>query len=394
MTGGVVGGTVGARGAATLEARSAVAALARRDDGIPGLAVLLDDEALSLALGREVTITRVRYKAGTSVLAAFAGPAGHGWAAAYSGPDKVRPGQRRGGEVTLLSGVAHGVTGPVFADRALRLAVRDAERGDPSLLDAAVIVRHNPGRRLVVADSSRVAKLFAVAPADPAAPARTDELLRRHGVPVLAQTRLGERAWSTPRWGVGDLSERPSAAAARRAGAALARLHRVPAPSGARPSDVPGDATAAARAIDAVLPHLGSRAHRVAEHVHRRAADAPAPRQVLVHGDFSADQVLVDAAGDVRMIDFDRAGLGDPARDLAGYAVDAALRGSGTLAFGDLLGGYAAEGGAAAAADAAAWQQWIPACALSRAIEPFRRCAPDWPQQVERALALAEEGMP
>lgn len=396
---GATGHTIGDASGDAPDARRAIDDLARRDRGIPGLAVLLDDRALSDALGRPVSITRVRYKPGTSILAAFTaadGADGDGWAAAYDGPDKVRPKSSRRGDVTLLAGVEHAATGPVLTDRALRAAVREAERADPGLLVGATVVRHNPGRRLVLADASRVTKLYAAEPPDPA---RLGDLLRDHGVPVLPQTRLGGHVWSAPRWGIGDLSERPAATAARAArgaGAALARLHRVPAPPEIRAldpqRDAGADARAAARAIEAVLPHLGDRAHRVAADVQRLDGHGPAA-SVLVHGDFSADQVLVDAADDVRIIDFDRVAHGDPARDLASYAVDATLRGAG-FAFGDLLGGYAAEGGAAAVAVAASWQRWVPACALGRAIEPFRRCLPDWPQHVERALALAEGGMP
>ena len=40
---------------------------------------------------------------------------------------------------------------------------------------------------------------------------------------------------------------------------------------------------------------------------------------MLVHGDFSADQVLVNGAA-VRIIDFDRVRTADPAMDLGSFA--------------------------------------------------------------------------
>ncbi len=41
------------------------------------------------------------------------------------------------------------------------------------------------------------------------------------------------------------------------------------------------------------------------------------PVRAPVHGDFSADQVVIDASGDATLIDLDSARLGDPASDLA-----------------------------------------------------------------------------
>jgi len=106
-------------------------------------------------------------------------------------------------------------------------------------------------------------------------------------------------------------------------------------------------------------------------------------RSVVVHGDFSADQVLV---GDgVRLIDFDRVRADEPERDLGGLL---AAEPDGSSLAGALLDAYRAAGGAV---DEEALRRRTVESVLLRAVEPFRTAQPDWRERVEAAVARAEE---
>ncbi|QLD11518.1 phosphotransferase family protein [Microbacterium oleivorans] len=364
----------------------ALARLRERDPRVPGLGTLLDADALGAVLGHPVHLRRVRYKPATSVIAAFDSPHGAGWAAAYDGPDKARVSSVPHRRADPVPGIAHAVTGTARTDRALAPAMRELDRARPGELTGAQLLRHNPGRRLVLAEAGGGAIVKVVArAADRLRPDALAVLLSDVGVPVLPAERLTDRAWRAPYWGEGDLTVAPSPDAAFRAGAALAALHRAPTPVAARPVTGPSDAAAAATAIAAVLPELASRAAALAA---RHPAGGP---ERVVHGDFSADQVLVGADGEVRLIDFDRLGTGDPMRDLAGFAVEERMRLGASPLIGELIEGYRAAGGEL---DDARLRAWVPLCALGRAIEPFRRCDPDWPALVDRALAVGEGWTP
>ncbi len=362
-------------------AARAAARLARADPAVAGLGTLLDPHLLSEALGAEVRLTRLRYKAGTSIVAAVQSDEGPRWVAAYDGPDKAGKALRHGGGVRPVDSIAHAVTGPALSDRALARAVRSVESRSAGLARRAAVLRYNPHRRLVLdAGAHGIVKLTHH-------PVDRVLALHRHlfdrGVAVLEPRGLGSRAWSAPRWGIGDLSEVPSTDSAERAGAVLASLHGVGAAPGLVMADAAAEAAAAAAAVGGVLPELAERASAL-------VACAPVTgRATVVHGDFSADQVLV---GDgVRVIDLDRCGGGDPMRDLASFAADELLRTGRRVLSDALVAGYR---GAQGVVDGDALRRWLPVCVLLRAIEPFRRGDPEWPARVHAAVALAEETAP
>ncbi|MCJ1696059.1 phosphotransferase [Rathayibacter caricis] len=358
---------------------AAVADLARRDPSLPALASLLDPTRLAEALGHPALVTRRRWKRGADVVVAFDAPDGPAWIAAYADPAKLEKTRERAARIGVVlreHPELGAVSGPVRADRELSPTLRRLARREPALLDGARVLRHNPHRRLVLADGSRVVKIVAPGAASRVADvARVQAALAGHGVPVLVPTVIRDGASATEWWGDGDLAERPSVDAAAAAGVALARLHAVhdvPVPDGSV------DETAVAvRALADLVPSLAARLERLAA-----ALPVVGRRRCLVHGDFSADQVLV---GDgVRLIDFDRVRIDEPERDLGGLLA-AEPRGS---ALGPaLLDAYRRAGGVV---DPEALRRRTASSLLLRAVEPFRTARPDWRESVEAAVARAE----
>jgi aminoglycoside phosphotransferase (APT) family kinase protein len=125
------------------------------------------------------------------------------------------------------------------------------------------------------------------------------------------------------------------------------------------------------------------------------AGDPHGPQHVLVHGDFSADQVLVDGPA-IRIIDFDRARTSDPARDLGSFAAvediaDAAgaVPVAGGRQTAQLIDGYREAGGHVSQARVEAWAAFR---LFLNSVDPFRNRASDWPAEtdwhIRRALEL------
>ncbi|MWV49477.1 phosphotransferase [Rathayibacter sp. VKM Ac-2803] len=364
---------------------AAVAALALRDPALPGLGALLHPDRLADALGHPVRVTRRRWKPGTEIVVAFESAEGHGWIAAWADPAKQAKTRQRaagvGAELRELPALG-ALTGPVLADRALAPTLRRILEREPALLATGRILRHNPHRRLVLAEGGRVVKIVPRESADAAEGVlRVQTALAARGLPVPAPVSLLRGASSTLWWGDGDLTRpaRGAEASAAVAGAALARLHAVadvPVPSGT--ADEIG---AAAAALAALAPELGPRLERLAGAVSRSTG-----RSTVVHGDFSADQVLV---GDgVRIIDFDRVRRDEPERDLGSFL--AAEPGGSRL--GDaLIEAYRHAGGSI---DDGVLRRRTAGAILLRAVEPFRTATPDWRERVEAELARAETVLP
>lgn len=116
------------------------------------------------------------------------------------------------------------------------------------------------------------------------------------------------------------------------------------------------------------------------------------PHQI-VHGDYSADQVLIDDAG-VSLIDWDRMGLGPGVIDLGRFAA--------TMTMADLVAGtetaeelMAPVIEAYAAASRSDPRPHMPASSalalLELACEPFRRRAVGWSDLLVRAVRTASD---
>ena len=162
-------------------------------------------------------------------------------------------------------------------------------------------------------------------------------------------------------------------------GVALAELHQALPP---RPAEARPDARALRRVLSelsALLPELRPRATALLRTLEARAPRPTAGRPV--HGDFSADQVIVGVDGRIGVTDWDRAGWGDPGADLG------SLRAAGMSepAYATVLEGYARVRPVPASA------QWHGvAAAVQRLTEPLRQSRVHWRSEIGARLAQAE----
>ncbi len=149
-----------------------------------------------------------------------------------------------------------------------------------------------------------------------------------------------------------------------------------------------------AEEVGFVLPQLADQVGELAERLGGQLTDAPL-LDCPLHGDFSANQVLVDGPG-MAVIDFDMARRGDPAVDLGNFIAQAeryALRGE--LAVGRvewlrsaLLEGYCR---ATDGPPPARTGLYTAVRLLWRARYPFRTREPECLQRTESLLDRVEE---
>lgn len=381
--------------------------------------VLLDADAVSDLVGGPVQVRHLRHKPGLSTTgalmtrdkdvvdaAATHGPEVLGWVQACwpSHLGKVRNAVRRAAErgqhvwVEQLPGSEIWlVWGGIDSDPRLHRALDPLRPVFGAISDAVArgslgVLRYNPHRRLVLrhelgGGARQVLRVTAEKKA------RHDAVLSRlHdvGVPVLKPLRRPDRRVSVWPWhGTGNLAEVGDPHLARHAahatGQALARWHQV-VDGGAQPWTPAAERAPlhaqveALRMLDVVASEQCS---MLSEQVLRRlVAEVPAGATTYVHGDCSADQVLVDPGSDIRIIDLDRARTAPPAADLGDFAASELLRG-GTLAR-PLLDGYAAAG--ALVPSGPELTLWTARALLTRVVEPFRAGSADWLPQVRGRL--------
>jgi aminoglycoside phosphotransferase (APT) family kinase protein len=178
-------------------------------------------------------------------------------------------------------------------------------------------------------------------------------------------------------------------------GAALAALH-AQQPDGlnrwTREAEV-ADLVSLSSEIGFIWPQLARRADDVARRLGAKLADAPA-EHCTVHGDFSANQVLVGER-EVAIIDLDWACYGDPADDLGNFIAQAerfALREELSPSRVELLRDALLKGYVRAAHRPLPERVGLyTAVQLFRRTRfPFRTREPDWPQRTEALLERAE----
>ncbi len=400
-------------------------------DWVRGAAV--DGEAgseLARLLGDDVRLEHLRYKPGYSLFARVIPTAGGSprWMVLFApdAQDKIAKLRRAAARsdidlvdtpvpdhpaCTLLSG-------PVGADLRLRRRLRSV-RGlvDRDGAPRGRVLAYNPWKRVVqlvesprvggevVAQGEVVVKVSAPE-GDSAAEAVVRVLrdLAAQGVPVLEPQGVpvpGVQLFPVVRGGdlggaldraAGD--EQPAAADCARllteTAGALAALHAadrslvdlaLESMGPLHEIDPAARLTGARDAIAALTPALVAAFDAVASAVLRAVEEA---RSVVLHGDFSTDQVLV---GDrVLLNDFDRVCAGAAGFDLGSFAAVELLAGRAATV-DPFLDEYASAGGTVPTD----LRAWTALHVLLRSIEPVRDLAPDHVDEAARRIALAGE---
>ncbi|MBA2308668.1 MAG: phosphotransferase [Pseudonocardiales bacterium] len=399
-------------------------ALAARDPLLPDLRLLLDADAcrslIADRLGWPVQLTPryLRYKPGTScVLAAdvLTSAGEQSWlitSYAAESAQKVAKAVECAPEGSVL------IADP---DRGLLIATAAADRDLPGLAalhdrrrqrllrrllgqhDLVVdgpqlrTIRHNPHRRWVGtlrATNGPQALLRAYRPEHMRASTDAIAALARSelGTPRLLgrHKRLGVAALEfLPGVTLAELGHPDDrgrdCAGYRSAGVALARLHACTGLALA-PIAATAEVTSvlkSSRQLARLIPGTAAEVKGLTDSVAARLRALPSLQRPL-HGDFSADQVVIGDGGQGALIDLDSARLGDPASDLACAAAalfrDVVLGGCSPERYDRrlraLFDGYLSAG---ADIDMDRLATHEAAHLLRRAVEPFRlRRTPEW----------------
>ncbi|WP_026549700.1 phosphotransferase [Arthrobacter sp. Br18] len=394
--------------------------LAAVDPALPALGVMFDPGLLSTLAGRPVRVDRLRHKPGVSVVARLReDDGGIRWLTAYPPGKgvKAEKTQRRAAEsgVVLETFQRAGIPGDVLLSGPIELDPRlyktllpFRELGGAGLLEDGLVLNYNPHRRVVFTIGQGTDRMVCKAGSAHRAHAALLERLADDGVPVLGQVKPAGLPHSAhlryfPWFGSGDLStQAPDAdhrlsisAPALAAGRALALLHAQPPASASQGRHAPAAALAHLVARNSTLvPPLAGRLgnlHAALEPLLRRPGHA-----ALIHGDFSADQVLVDGST-IRLTDLDRCTYGAAASDLGSFAAAELLRMPPTSRVPDvltlpltaaMLTGYST-GLRDVSRDEVL--PWVVFHLLSRLGEPFRTCSPSWSEDIEARLDLMED---
>lgn len=402
------------------------AEVVRRDPALPGLATLLDPEALADALQMPPLYLRyLRYKPGTNCVAGYSfaldAPAVELYAKAFAAGEELK--QPRRSEMAQPLGAPRVlprervVLRPFPHDgrlRALRrLAAPEVRRKllgrvfPDAPADALELraLRYKPERRYVAqlrGSDGPLGVLKAHTPAGFLRAAAGASTFHAEGAlrlaPLLGRSQrhgLLLYGWLEGR-GLGELLAEPGppVAAVAATGAALAVLHRqevVGLPCLSRAAEVDAVTTIAAD-VARVCPAVAEQIQSLAAGAARALALAPAPDRP-VHGDFYAKQVLL-VEGAAALLDLDRAARGDPAADLGLFLAHLerdALRGVLPRAClpalrSALLAGYAEH----ARLPAGSWIDfYLGLSLLLLAPDPFRHRDADWPARTAELVQAA-----
>ena len=391
------------------------------DPALPGLAEFFHSDQLSALLGRPVYADRLRHKPGTSAIARMrADDGGISWLATYAPHAAVKLEKAFGRAVASGLEIEHValpdhpghslVTGPIEVDHRLYKPLAPFRRVGMEHLftDRTVrVLNYNPQRRVVFEVLHGEDRLVCkVGTAVPHADGQLLSQLSASGVPVLesvepaglpSSRHLQYFGW----FGAGDLStveQGDAGAASYAAGVALALLHAQPPAFGTHRWRAPaGSLLELVEENSLLYPELAGRLERL------RAGLEPLLRRpgraALMHGDFSADQVLVDGS-DIRLTDLDRCTYGAGASDLGSFAAVEILHrvADGPLAKGTdvlslprtaaMLDGYSAGPSDATDSEVLAWTIFH---LLSRLSDSFRSCSPTWRQDMANHLDLMED---
>jgi aminoglycoside phosphotransferase (APT) family kinase protein len=394
-------------------------AICARDPDLPGLGFLLDAADLEgrARLG-PLTQTYLRYKPHTNCAAGFFTADGRAIAAYALSPERYaearkRPKWRADADVQLWDDVCLAII-PARRDRTLRaLRYLFDPRRRPKFLrkllgrqaaeavTGMTILRYKPDRRLVArldGTDGPLAALKIVARA-----AFPQALAGATGSETLGGAQLvgadGDRCAIATQWIEGQVlcpantTGSAHVEAVMATGRALATLHACGRRSSFRasPDGERRDLKEIVSDLSVLDPDLGAVAGGVAARLGQALERHDHPC-TLIHGDFSADQVVM-RKGEPVILDWDRATLGDPAMDLGSFLarLDAqVIKGefsadqAGAMADA-LVAGYAGTSGAAPPGIALRQAHGL----LMLATEPFRSRDPHWPARTAALLDRA-----
>jgi hypothetical protein len=249
-------------------------------------------------------------------------------------------------------------------------------RWELAMVDASGAVRARPGAYVRVYDKQQGGQATAVQRAVAAAGIRCAAILAAPHEGLTVEAELA-----------GASAERWSPPQCEAAASLLARLHRATPPAGLphrRAVDAMDDVLRACRDLACLDEELGARAAAIADRLSSRLPRGGEPR--LTHGDFHSGQVLFEG-GESGVIDFDRAVVGCPARDLATFhAHRLAAAGGEPDGVSELLVERYRR-----LAELGRELEWEKACAvLLQSMAPFRTLDPDWPARTRLLLVQAE----
>lgn len=359
---------------------------------IAGAELILNNSSLSGLVGREVSVRRLRYKPGTSLVASWsAGPRAEdcGWAALFADNVKVTKALARAervGATAWAPAPSLGmVIGDLWSDTPMTYDLKRIRKRAKDLQ----ILRHNPRRR-VVASAELDGEHYCIRVAAEANHLASSSLAwQEYGAPVLPVLPLQATHFGSisPWWGRGDLASIAQPWAAEAAGAALAKLHR----SSVRPklSVRPPKVADTIAPLAQLAPWWADRLEALSVSLSQRLQRVADEDVVTVHGDFSPDQVLLGddgtGADDIRIIDLDRSGEGVASSDI-GHFLASVARDGGAEIGPAFVAGYQSIAGF----DVESVTGWQALSLLAEALEPFRTRNPHWVDEIDRIIGLAE----
>ncbi|MFZ3583780.1 phosphotransferase [Loktanella sp. DJP18] len=389
------------------------ASVVARDPALAGLATLLDPIALTALVGRtDLMVTYLRYKPGTSCLIGLAPrDGGLGALAVIAVPAarwpqlRARPKWQAGPDPVAFHDAIHVAVVPLRRIRNVKghKALTDPGRRAALLAGLGLaeapmsLLRFKPERRLVLqvvtADGAKALLKFHAAMGFDRALRGARHAAAHAGAPLLT---VDVRRHAILSGWIDGTALHPSMgeAAFYATGLALARLHQVITPD-LRCTDRSREVTecnAAARAIAQLAPDQGARVRSLGARIATLLLASPM-QPLTLHGDFSADQVILQGDRPV-ILDWDRIALGDAGRDLGGFiarleadVLDGRLTDVTATAAGQaLLRGYATH---------APLPETLPAqqarALLALATEGFRRRQPAWHDRMAALLTRIED---
>lgn len=371
-------------------------AIVKRDQRLPGLAMVLNVAAASELIGRSMALGYLRYKPGESCTAWVFDPrnpldAGIVLRSVTSDRHEIyrqREEWQGRNDVLLLEELCLTLLPPAL-DRKVKAACQlERPGGWSTLLGIETgaehhILRFKPERRLVLKDASLPLMIRATTRDRYERALRGAEFGAALGGSKVVAKNSRKAVFATE-WLPGQTAD-PAIKlhdedVYRAIGKYLACLHSRAAELDELSDCTLSSADAALSDLVVLLPEMG-----------RTVADLSARLQVagsrlrskkgLCHGDFSADQVLLTDAG-IRVIDWDQFGLGDTTADLGSFLarIDMQVlageidRDAGDITSAAFLEGYSAEREVPSAALATHHAFALAALAT----EPFRQRAANW----------------